>query len=105
MDIREGYGHNTSVMARTTVKATYALDVETVHTLDEMARRWGVSKSEALRRAIRAAGGAPAPGASSALAALGELQRSLHLDPPDASRWAKRARLERRASSTRRERS
>jgi ribbon-helix-helix CopG family protein len=92
-------------MARTTIKATYALDVESVHTLDEMARRWGVSKSEALRRAIRAAGQGPAPGASSTLAALGKLQRSLHLDPAEASRWAKRVGLERRASANRRERS
>lgn len=89
-------------MARTTVKATYALDVETTRALEEMARRWGVSKSEALRRAIRAVG-QPAAIASKALVALGALQRSLHLDSGSAARWAKRARLERRASSGRRE--
>jgi hypothetical protein len=39
-------------MATTTVKSTYSLDVDTVRELDAVARRWRVSKSEALRRAI-----------------------------------------------------
>ena len=38
-------------MAIPKIKATYSLDVETVRMLVHMARRWGVSKSEALRRA------------------------------------------------------
>lgn len=88
-------------MATTTVKSTYSLDVETARTLEDMARRWGVSKSEALRRAIRAA----KPGANhakpKALAALDSLQRSLKLDSRAATRWAKRTRAERRASSIR----
>jgi len=88
-------------MARTTIKGTYALDTKTVRTLEEMARRWNVSKSEALRRAIQAAartgGGAP-----DAVAALEELQRSLALDADAATAWARRTRTERRASSTRR---
>ncbi len=90
-------------MATMTIKSTYALDVETARALDEMARRWGVSKSEALRRAIRAARRGPGRGASKALAALDELQRSLDLDSRAAVRWVKRARAERRASSVRRE--
>ena len=90
-------------MARTTVKATYALDVETARALEDMARRWGVSKSEALRRAIRAACLEPAPGSPKALAALAALQRSLGLDHQAAARWAERTRRERRASSSRRE--
>ena len=89
-------------MARTTVKATYSLDVETARALEDMASRWGVSKSEALRRAIRAAGHEPAPGASRALAALDALQRSVGLNERSAARWEKRARLERRVSSGRR---
>jgi hypothetical protein len=48
-------------MAGTTVKVTYFLDVETIRALDDMARRWRVSKSEALRRVIRAAGHEPGP--------------------------------------------
>ena len=36
-------------MATTTVKSTYSLDVESVQALEDLARRWRVSKSEALR--------------------------------------------------------
>ena len=91
-------------MATTTVKSTYSLDVETARALENMARRWGVSKSEALRRAIRAArsGAADAEGPE-ALSALDALQRKLHLDRRATARWARRARDERRASSIRRE--
>lgn len=35
-----------------TIKSTFSLDVGTVGTLEGLARRWNVSKSEALRRAI-----------------------------------------------------
>ena len=42
-------------MAITTIKSTYSLDVETVRMLESLARRWNVSKSEVLRRAIRSA--------------------------------------------------
>ena len=37
------------------VKSTYALDTETLAALEQVAKRWGVTKAEALRRAIRAA--------------------------------------------------
>jgi hypothetical protein len=36
------------------IKATYSLDVDTVQRLEQAAAHWGVSKSEALTRAIRA---------------------------------------------------
>jgi Ribbon-helix-helix protein, copG family len=90
-------------MATTTVKSTYSLDVETARALEDMARRWGVSKSEALRRAIRAARHGSNPAKPKALAALDTLQRSLNLDSLAATRWAKRSRAERRASSILRE--
>ena len=91
-------------MATQTIKTTYALDVETVRKLEQMARRWNVSKSEALRRAIRAAATEGLPGeAGEAIAALDELQRSLGLDAEEAVRWEKAARVERQASSRRRE--
>lgn len=86
-----------------TVKSTYALDVETARALEDMARRWGVSKSEALRRAIRAARRGPAPGTPKALTALDALQRSLSLETRTAARWERRVRAERRAASIRRE--
>ena len=65
-------------MAITTIKSTYSLDVETVRTLESLARRWSVSKSEALRRAIRsAAAGEKSQRARDKLAALDKLQASM----------------------------
>ena len=89
-------------MAITTIKSTYALDVETVRALERMAERWRVSKSEALRRAIRAAAGQKAPTTTDALKALDQLQRSLRLSPDRARAWAGKVRAERRTASARR---
>lgn len=92
-------------MATHLVKTTYALDVETVRTLDELARRWEVPKSEALRRAIRAsATPARSPASPAPLQALDRLQKALRLAPRDAERWSASVRLERHAASRRRER-
>jgi len=90
-------------MATQTVKTTYALDVETVRSLDDLARRWNVSKSEALRRAIRAAS-VPTPGEGlTPIQALDRAQRSLGLTPQRTARWAAAARAERGARSRRHE--
>lgn len=88
-------------MAVTSVKATYSLDVETVGKLEELARRWNVSKSEALRRAIRAAAKLTPPQAEVAIRALDELQLSLDMNTECARKWEKTTRVERRASSRR----
>lgn len=86
-----------------TIKSTYALDADSMRALEHLARRWRVSKSEALRRAIRAAAGqAPSQGAE-ALRTLDRLQRSLNLTRARAEGWARRARDERRAASASRE--
>jgi hypothetical protein len=90
-------------MAIPKIKATYALDPETVRALERMARRWKVSKSEALRRAIRAAAEQETTEAEVALAALDRMQRLLDLTPAAARRWASAASEERRAASARRE--
>ena len=95
------YGRNVSDMAVTTIKSTYALDVETVRALERMAQRWKVSKSEALRRAIRAAAGEGLAAPTDGLAALDRLQRSLDLTPARARAWARKTRTERRAWSGR----
>ena len=87
-------------MARTSVKATYALDVASVQALERMAQRWAVSKSEALRRAIRAAAAAEAPGGRQDLDRLDRLQRALALSPARAKSWVREVRAERRADST-----
>ncbi len=88
-------------MATPTIRSTYVMDVETMQALERIARRWKVSKSEALRRAIRAAGDQPPAEAKDALRALDELQRSLRLTPARARDWARLARTERRAASVR----
>ncbi len=88
-------------MATTTIKSTYSLDVETVRTLEAIARRWKVSKSEALRRAIRAAADLEPPEETDAIRALDRLQQLLGLSAEAARRWEKQAWAERRASSQR----
>jgi hypothetical protein len=87
-------------MALPLVKTTYAVDVETKRLLDRLAERWEVSKSEALRRAVRQAAGSE--GAGDRLAALDALQRRLRLSSGAASAWAAAARVERRRSSSKR---
>lgn len=91
-------------MATTAIKTTYSLDVETVEALARVAREWNVSKSEALRRAIRAA--AETSGdvvVEEKLAAWRKLQKSVALTAAKADAWTREVRDERRASSTARE--
>lgn len=85
-------------MAIPKVKSTYSMDGDTVRMLEALARRWEVSKSEALRRAIQMAAAKEPPGRG-ALRALDEAQRSLRLTSAIADAWLKRARGERRAAS------
>ena len=90
-----------SIMATTTIKTTYALDVESVRALEDLARRWRVSKSEALRRAIRSeASRQPAKG-EDALVALDQLQASLRSRKVDVKQWALDVESERRAAGRR----
>jgi Ribbon-helix-helix protein, copG family len=90
-------------MAIMTIKSTYALDVPTVKALEEMARVWKVSKSEALRRAIRSAAERETGRAGGSREALDDLQRALALSPAKARTWSARVRRERRAASARSE--
>jgi Ribbon-helix-helix protein, copG family len=84
-------------MAIPRVKSTYSLDLETVQALDDLARRWGVPKSEALRRVIRAA--AAGEGVGGPLAALDALQASARVSRAKAEAWVRGVRTEREASS------
>ena len=88
-------------MARTSVKATYALDVASVQALEKMARRWEVSKSEALRRAIHAAATDEAQDGRRALDALDRLQRALKMTPTKARTWVRQVQSERDARTPR----
>ena len=94
------YGNTLTIMAIPKIKATYSLDEETVRLLERLARQWDVSKSEALRRVIRAS--AAEPQGDKATAALDRLQQSLGLTEAVTAAWARHARAERRASSKRR---
>ena len=85
-------------MATQTVKTTYSLDLKTVRTLEALAQRWKVSKSEALRRAIRAsAEREPREAGREALRALDELQQALGLTAETADQWVRAVQDERRA--------
>ena len=92
-------------MATQVIKTTYSLDVETVRTLEGLARLWNVSKSEALRRAIRGSALKQPAGPPATVQALDDLQRALRIKPREAERWSAASRAERRAASRRRERS
>ncbi len=87
-------------MAIMTVRSTYALDPETVGLLERLAREWAVSKSEVLRRAIRAAAERSAPDDRAArVAAWREIQRSVGLTRSRAGAWERQVVAERRAWS------
>jgi hypothetical protein len=90
-------------MAISKIKTTYALDSDTVRALEQMARRWGVSKSEALRRAIRAAAAQAGAEEGGPLQTLDRLQRSAGLSSAKAAEWVHRTGAARRAASSRRE--
>jgi Zn-dependent peptidase ImmA (M78 family) len=83
-------------MATPKIKATYSLDAHTMRVLERVAKRWGVSKSEALRRAIKASEELPAA-QDERLSALGELQSRGGVDARAAGAWIKKVRAERRA--------
>ncbi len=85
-------------MATPKIKATYSLDVDTVRMLERAAERWGVSKSEALRRAIRAASES-APAKSERVSVLARLQDAAAISPARAAAWAREVRAERLASN------
>jgi len=98
------YGNIVAIMAIPKIKATYSLDAETTALLDELARRWAVSKSEALRRIIRAAGSAAASDnaqGNSRLTAFDRAQQALGLTERVAAVWERQVRAERKASSRR----
>ena len=84
------------LMARMTVRSTFALDVETADSLGRLAQLWQVSKSEALRRAVQAAATVEAADAGSdALRALTQLQDRLSLDTNKAREWVRQIRAQR----------
>lgn len=85
-------------MATMTIKSTYSLDVGTVRALEDLARRWNVSKSEALRRAIRGELERQPSRRDTRMRALRELQDSVARRSVDLASWEREAHEMRRAS-------
>lgn len=85
-------------MATMTIKTTYSLDVATVRALEGLARRWNVSRSAALRRAIRSEAERQPIRADARLQALRQLQDSVAARGVDLAGWEKEARALRTAS-------
>lgn len=83
------------------IKVTYSLDVDSVRALEELARQWGVSKSQALRRAIRREWRRQPKRVDKALRALDELQASVRSKRIDIARWEQDVRLERQSTGRR----
>jgi hypothetical protein len=85
-------------MATVSIKSTYSLDLATVRALEGLARRWNVSKSEALRRAIRSEVERQPSRADTRLEALRQLQESVSARGVDLAAWERDARDVRSAS-------
>ena len=85
-------------MAVTTIKSTYSLDVESVRALEDLARRWEVSKSEVLRRAIRSAAASVEPATAAAIDALDRLQESVRERGVNVEQWERDLATERDAA-------
>lgn len=82
-------------MATPTIKSTYSLDPRTVRDLERLARHFGTSKSEVLRRAVQSLARQEGDAAANGLHALDELQKSVGLTGERAEDWAAQVRRER----------
>jgi predicted DNA-binding protein len=90
----------TLTMPKITMRSTFALDPETVESLDRLARHWAVSKSETLRRVVNAAAVVEEmDAAADALAALDDVQETLGLGAAQAEAWVAEIRAQRAAAS------
>jgi hypothetical protein len=76
---------------------TVALDASTIEVVEQLARAWGVSKEEAVKRAVTQAEAAPVPVKTlDRLQAFKELQCRLQLTPEKAAAWQAAVRDTRR---------
>ena len=89
-------------MAIPNIKSTYSLDVESVRVLEALAKRWKVSKSEVLRRAIRIAANGDYPARGTTLEALDQLQSSVRERRIDLEKWSRDVKAERQTTALRR---
>jgi len=84
-----------SCMASPMIKSTYSLDPRTVRELERLARRFGTSKSEVLRRAVQSLARQEGEPEATGLQALDELQQRVGLTEERAEDWAEHVRYER----------
>lgn len=82
-------------MAISTIKSTYSLDPQTVRDLERLARKYGTSKSDVLRRAVQALAAQEASPETQGLLALEALQQRISLSAEKAEAWAAEVRSER----------
>jgi predicted transcriptional regulator len=68
-------------------KSTFSLDAATVERLNRLARRWQVSKTEVLRRAVAGASDAEDATVAERLAALDKLQCWVEDRNIDTNEW------------------
>lgn len=75
-------------MATMHIRSTFALDEPTVRGLADLARKWRVSKSEALRRAVARAQEQPGPGETmTPQDALRALRQKPLISHAEGKRW------------------
>jgi hypothetical protein len=75
-------------MSRNGNTTSLELDAMTSRLLVHVAKTWGVSEEEAIRRALEQANAkADSPGKEARLQAFKELQRRLDLTPAKAAEW------------------
>lgn len=87
-------------MASITRKFTYSFDLDTAGRVEELAVHWGVSRTEAVRRAVRAASDREKPRKQEALDALDairDLPRARTKEETEA--WMREVRLMRQDST------
>jgi hypothetical protein len=91
-------------MAITHVKVTYSVQPSTAQRVQELSTKWGVPKSEVIRRAVE--GAERQELASPRLTPMEALKRLMStpspLTPAEAKKWATEIRLSRRASGRKR---
>jgi Arc/MetJ-type ribon-helix-helix transcriptional regulator len=82
-------------MATPTIKSTYSLDPQTVRDLERLALKYGTSKSDVLRRAVRSLAAQEIAPQAQGLQALEALQKRIGLTEEKADDWVKKVRRER----------
>jgi predicted transcriptional regulator len=85
------------------IKSTYSLDPETVRSLEEIATKCKIPKSEVVRRAVAALAKSMPDDRQERLAIWERLQAEIRLDDETARRWADGVRAERMAMPRQRE--